>query len=559
MKNFLLPIFLLSLSFLNAQIPEKSEIDPIFQEWTKGEVPGGALAIVKGGEIIYKQGYGLADMEHGLPIEPSSVFYIGSVSKQFVTFCILLLEEQGKVSLDDSIQTYLPDFPTYGHTLTLRHFIHHTSGVRDFLTLMDLKGRNYLDHMEVSEVYELIKRQKELNFVPGDQYLYSNSCYFMLALIVKKASGMSIREFAQKEIFDPLGMDHTQFYDDNRNFVYNKAFSYQASAKGFDNLIMRFDLVGSGGIYSTVEDLFLWDQNFYANTLGKGTQALIDKMHEEGLLNSGKSSGYAFALNNGTYKGLRTVSHSGALAGYRAQLLRFPDQEFSVIILSNRNDGDPTLKAYQVADVFLKDQFKAQEEEQVEKVSVQKALPINDMDRNVFTGYYGLQPGLEISISMERDTLWVVQHWTGDAYTLEPADDFSFKLVEDSTVRLYFHELKDNKTQVLYSSDLLDRSVEKWQRKEPLINSSINLQDFVGTYFSPELEVNYGIFSAEGILKVSQAGKNTRDLSLWEKDVFYHQGLEFRFLRENGQVKGFLLNAGRVRNLGFEKNDATSK
>ncbi len=559
MKNFLLPIFLLSLSFLYAQIPEKSEIDPIFQEWTTGEVPGGALAIVKGGEIIYKQGYGLADIEHRLPVEPSSVFYIGSVSKQFVTFCILLLEEQGKVSLDDSIQTYLPDFPPYGHTLTLRHFIHHTSGVRDFLTLMDLKGRNYLDHMEVSEVYELIKRQKELNFVPGDQYLYSNSCYFMLALIVKKASGMSIREFAQKEIFEPLGMKHTQFYDDNRNFVYNKAFSYQASAKGFDNLIMRFDLVGSGGIYSTVEDLFLWDQNFYANTLGKGTQAIIDKMHEEGLLNSGKSSGYAFALNNGTYKGLRTVSHSGALAGYRAQLLRFPDQEFSVIILSNRSDGDPTLKAYQVADVFLKDQFKAQEEEQVEKVSVQKALPINDMDRNVFTGYYGLQPGLEISISMERDTLWVVQHWTGDAYTLEPADDFSFKLVEDSTIRLYFHELKDNKTQVLYSSDLLDRSVEKWQRKEPLINSSINLQDFVGTYFSPELEVNYDIFSEEGILKVSQAGRNTRDLSLWEKDVFYHQNLEFRFLRENTQVKGFLLNAGRVRNLGFEKNDATSK
>ena len=189
MKFLVFYLLFFSAFCLSAQVPQHASVDSIFHEWTQGETPGGALAVVQDGEIVYKKGYGLADIEHQLPIDPSSVFYIGSVSKQFVTFCILLLEEQGKLSLDDSIQTFLPDFPTYGHTLSLRHFIHHTSGVRDFITLMDLKGRSYLDHMEVEEVYDLIKRQQELNFVPGDQYLYSNSCYFMLALIVEKASG----------------------------------------------------------------------------------------------------------------------------------------------------------------------------------------------------------------------------------------------------------------------------------------------------------------------------------------------------------------------------------
>ncbi len=274
-----------------------------------------------------------------------------------MTFSILLLEEQGKLNLDDSIQKYLLDFPDYGSPQTIRHFIHHTSGVRDYLTLMYLKGRNYLGNFNVDEVYDLIKRQKELNFPPGEKHLYSNSCYFMLAMIVEKAAGESLKVYANKNIFQPLGMKSTLFYDDNTGLIKNRVFSYRKKKNeaGFDNLISRFDLVGSGGVYSNIEDLFLWDQNFYNNKLGKGGQDIIEKMHEEGLLNNGKSSGYAFALNNGTYKGLKTVSHGGSLAGYRTQLMRFPEEKFSVIILANRGDANPTRKAYQVADILLKD------------------------------------------------------------------------------------------------------------------------------------------------------------------------------------------------------------
>jgi CubicO group peptidase (beta-lactamase class C family) len=361
--------FTILFTFINAglygQVDESNAVDSIFADWDKPDVPGCALGIIKNGELIYARGYGIGDLEHDIAILPSSVFYLGSVSKQFVTFCILLLEEQGKLNLDDEIQKFLPDFPEYEAPLTIRHFIHHSSGVRDYLTLMYLMGRNYLDHIEDDEVYELIKRQSSLNFPPGEQYLYSNSCYFMLAMIIEKAAGQSIKEFAGENIFKPLGMSNTMFYDDNTDLIKNRVFSYAkaASEDKFNNLIMRFDLVGSGGVYSCIEDLVLWDQNFYHNKLEKGGQGIIYKMHEEGLLNTGESSGYAFALNIGTYHGLRTVSHGGSLAGYRSILLRFPEQQFSVIILANRSDANPAQKAFQIADIFLQDDFIKVDEE----------------------------------------------------------------------------------------------------------------------------------------------------------------------------------------------------
>lgn len=411
-KNFFLAALLCLSSFSFAQIKEKAEVDKIFVEWNKPNVPGGALAVVNDGKLVYANGYGIADLEHDVKITPSTVFYIGSVSKQFVTFCILLLEEQGKLNLDDPIQKYFPDFPVYESPLTIRHFIHHTSGVRDYLTLMDLKGRSYLDHITVDEVYELIKRQSTLNFKPGDQYLYSNSCYFMLALIVEKVSGEPIRKFATTNIFEPLDMNHTQFYDDNTNIIRNRAFSYakdETKKVGFDNLIMRFDLVGSGGVYSTIEDLYLWDQNFYHNKLGKGAQTIITRMQQDGILNDGKSAGYAFALENGMYKGLKTVSHSGALAGYRAQLIRFPEQQFSVIILTNRDDADPVTKSYQVADVLLKEKLieSEQKTEIVKSEPATKAITeIKDFKATDYAGnFYSIELDATYTVSVEDNNL----------------------------------------------------------------------------------------------------------------------------------------------------------
>jgi CubicO group peptidase (beta-lactamase class C family) len=359
MKKYLLlflAVFTLNV-YGQLSVVEQARIDEVFKTWNNSSSPGMALGIIKDGKLIYTKGYGMADLEHDVPITDSTIFYIGSVSKQFVTMCILLLEEQGKLGLDDRVQKYLPDFPEYNAPLTIRHFIHHTSGVRDNLTLWGLAGNDYLDHIDREEMYQLILRQKELNFIPGEKFLYSNSCYFMLGLIIEEVSGESLREFAQKNIFGPLGMRCTFFQDDNTRIIKNRAFSYLQEDGRFKNQIMRYDLVGSGGVYSNIKDLYLWDQNFYHNKLGKGSQALIDKMHTDGVLNNGKSSGYAFAIQNGIYRGLKTVSHGGALASYRSFLLRFPEQKLSIIILGNITPIPIDRLPYSVADVMLEKQL----------------------------------------------------------------------------------------------------------------------------------------------------------------------------------------------------------
>lgn len=467
MKNIisLLVIAFLSFSTLSQQKDFKS-VDSIFTEWNKSDVPGCALGIIRNGKLIYTNGYGIADLEHNIKINSESVFYIGSVSKQFVTFSILLLEEQGKLNLDDRIQKYLPDFPEYGNPLTIRHFIHHTSGVRDYLTLMSLKGRSYLDNIEVEEVYQLIKDQKELNFIPGDKYLYSNSCYFMLAMIVEKAAGMTIKKFAKQQIFEPLGMKNTLFYDDNTEIIKNKAFSYEKKKdeKGFNNLIMRFDLVGSGGVYSTIEDLYLWDQNFYNNKLGKGGQRIINKMLTDGILNNGKSSGYAFALNNRKYKGLKTVSHGGSLAGYRSELMRFPGQQLSVIILANRNDANATGKSLRVADILLKDLLKVPEK--TEKVS---------------------------------------------------------------------------------------KVISNQNKPKKVIFKNINFHDYIGNFYSEEINATYNLYFEKDVLKVKIPGQKSKNLLQKSKDKFSIEYVTFHFKRENEKVIGFMLDAGRVKNLKFKK------
>jgi len=555
MKIYFLSVLLCSLSVLSfGQIEESQDIDSLFIEWDKPDVPGCALGIVKDGKLVYSKGYGIADLEHDIEITPSSVFYIGSVSKQFVTFSILLLEEQGKLNLDDKIQKFLPDFPEYDAPLTIRHFIHHMSGVRDYLTLMYLKGRNYLDNIDVYEVYDLIKRQKELNFSPGEKYLYSNSCYFMLAMIVEKASGQSIKEFAHENIFQPLGMKNTLFYDDNTDLIKNRVFSYEKKndGDGFNNLIMRFDLVGSGGVYSNIEDLFLWDQNFYDNKLGKGGQAIIDKMHEEGLLNNGESSGYAFALGIAKYKGLKTVSHSGALAGYRAELMRFPEEKFSVIVLANRGDANPTSKAFNVADIFLKEKFI----DEPEKITDDKESENNSKKSEIFTlkqlaGIYELQPGMIVEISVKNDSLNVLQTWNKSSYNIVNTTANTYEIPNNPSIQFVFSELRDDITHILTIFQNGNETVCK--RKEEVDFPTLNLNDYNGNFYSTELDATYLIYIEDEKLKLKIANYETQELRIYDTDTFTADVGLFRFNRSNEGIIGFELDAGRVTNLKFEK------
>src|SRR5687767_170722 len=226
MKCLILVFLLFVYIPSNAQVNEFAKIDSLFSMWSKIENPGGAVGIIKEGKLIYSKGYGSADLEHDIPISPNSLFFLGSVAKQFTAFCILLLEEQGKLKLEDEIQKFLPDFPRYETPITINHLIHHTSGIRDVFSLFFLQGRNYLDHISEEEAYDMLKKQSALNFKSGDRQSYSNSGYFLLGKIIKVASGKSLKNFAQENIFTPLGMRNTFYLDNNQQIVRNRVESY---------------------------------------------------------------------------------------------------------------------------------------------------------------------------------------------------------------------------------------------------------------------------------------------------------------------------------------------
>jgi CubicO group peptidase (beta-lactamase class C family) len=343
-------------AYTHTELTDKA--DALFRAWDKENSPGAALGIFQDGRIIYARGYGMANLDYNIPITPQTVFRVGSVSKQFTAMCIALLVEQGKIALGDDIRKVMPEMPAFDPPVTIRHMLHHTSGLRDYLILQGLAGRSGGYYYTSPEVVDLLSRQRSLNFKPGDQYSYSNSGFFLLAQMVGRVSGMRTRDFAKKNIFDPLGMKETHFHDDPKMIVKNRAMGYLPREEGgFKIHVTQLDMIGDGGIFTTVEDFFRWDQNFYNNRLGTGTQGLIDMILSRDKLNDGQENDYAFGLVVSRYRGLRMVSHGGSFVGYRAHYLQFPDQRFSVVILSNLGTFNPGKIAVEIADIFLGEQF----------------------------------------------------------------------------------------------------------------------------------------------------------------------------------------------------------
>jgi CubicO group peptidase (beta-lactamase class C family) len=328
-------------------------VDKLFASFEKPGSPGCAIGVIRDGNFVLRKAYGLASLELEVPLSPQSVFYMGSVSKQFTAASVVLAAEQGFLSLDDDVRRYIPELPDYGHPITLRQILHQTSGFRDFFDLIYFSGRNAADFNDPDEIFKLVMRQTGLNNVPGAEYLYSNTNYFLLGMVVQRATKKTLAQFAEQNIFQPLGMTHTRFYDDATVVAPGRVAAYDADKNG--NFLVdwstRYRVVGGGGLMSTIDDLLLWDRNFYANRLGKGT--LVKELETRGVLNSGKPINYALGLFWATYRGLRVVGHDGALFGYRTQILRFPEQKFSVLCLCNLSNANPGNLARKVADVYL--------------------------------------------------------------------------------------------------------------------------------------------------------------------------------------------------------------
>lgn len=376
-----------------------------FEGFDRAAGPGCSVGVVRDGELIFSKGFGKASLELQVPNTPQTVFYVGSVSKQFVAASVAIAARQGHLSLDDDIRKHFPEMPGWGTPITVRQMIHHTSGLRDYLELMWMAGMRYEDVHPVEELVSLVARQKALNFVPGDEYSYSNTGYLLLAEIVRRATGQSLRRFAQEHIFGPLGMKNTHFHDDRTEVDPGRALAYERQGAGFRLLwYLNFDQVGSGGLLTTVEDLLLWDQSFYSDTLAGG--GLVSQLLEKGVLNDGTALDYAFGLEHGKYRGLPTVSHVGSFMGFRAQLLRFPEERVSIVALCNVSDADPDGRARRVADIVLENRLETVPREDREET---KAEEYDDLD--LYISGPGGSPFIGVYYSEELDTRYEIRSW----------------------------------------------------------------------------------------------------------------------------------------------------
>lgn len=550
-------VLLLIFVFAIPAFPDKKadQVDALFAQWDKPGSPGCALGVIRDGKFIYKRGYGMANLEYNVPITSTSIFRIGSTSKQFSAMCIASLEEEGKLSVDDNIRKYLPEIPDYGTPITIRHLILHISGLRDYLTLMFLSGARDDDFYTDPEVVDLLSRQKELNFPPGEEYLYSNSGYFLLSLIVKRVSGKSLREYAQEHVFTPLKMTHTHFHDDHTEIVENRAFGYSPKKEdGFRIDMTTLDMIGDGGVFTCVDDLFLWDQNFYHNILGKGGQDLIERVLTPGKLNSGKTMDYASGLRVSRYRGLKLVSHGGAFVGYRAEMVRFPEVRFSVIILANLSSINPSRLALQVADIYLDGEYKE------EKPSVPArpefiTLPASELEMK--TGSYYSQANDRFwRVSLKEGKLWV--DTSAGGFFIIPVSPERFLAVDAPVdLEVVFEKQPGGKPlrmlRIIEGEDPVVFEATRFVTPTP-----DQLAGYTGRYFSSELQVAYTVVLEDGKLYLRHENLHKdyphEPLEPTFVDRFLVSGLQIKFFRgSQNEVLACTIDAGRVKNIRFEK------
>ncbi|MCS6817579.1 MAG: serine hydrolase [Blastocatellia bacterium] len=525
----------------------RAHVDRLFAAWDRSGSPGCAIGIIKDGQLIYARGYGMANLEHAIPITPQTVFDIGSTAKQFTAASIVLLEQQGKLSLDDDIRKFVPEIPDYGRPITIRHLLHHTSGLRDYLTLMALAGVHFAGVTTEEDALRLIARQRGLNFAPGEEYLYSNSGYFLLSIIVKRASGKSLREFAEEHIFRPLGMRSTHFQDDHTRIVPRRATGYAPAPEGGFRINMsQFEQTGDGALMTTVEDLARWDANFYEPKVG-GPE-LIRRMLTPGQLASGETIRYAAGLILGTHRGLTMIHHGGSWAGYRAEFLRFPERRFSVICLCNLSTINPTVLARQIADLYLASAFP-------EPAPSSERVALAERELAARVGIYRNPKTGAIVRLLQRGSTFSLEAF-GSNLELRPIAKDRFQLVAPFSAELAFEESREGEaSSVRFQILRPNRPAEVYEKVTPVTLSPERLLEYVGRYESEELDAVYTIAREGEALVVHARGIPASPLQHLREDEFLSlAGLHYQFRRDaQGRIVGFILNAGRARGLWFAR------
>ena len=527
--------------------------DQIMSRFDGPDSPGGAVRAWRDGRTLFSKTYGMANLAYGLPFEEDTRTNIGSTSKQFTAFAIMLQAERGLLSLDDDIRKHIPELPEFDQTIRVKHLVTHTSGLREFLNLLRMTGRR-LDHgdwIDRSELIDIVKRQPALQNEPGAEWNYNNTAFGLAAVIVERTSGQDFPVFMEEHVFRPLGMTGTMVRPSTRHIVPNMSEGYTPGPDGYRQIGDLGGAVGAGAIYSTIGDLQTWAEN-YANPR-VGTRESVDEMTTSFVLNDGEETGYGYGLSIGEQGGLKRVSHGGADVAHRSMFVYFPEINAGLTTQSNHAQFNSGV-AYELAAAFFKD---AMEEEEEDAPAEAGEFDPADYDPEVFdefAGRYALDaaPNFILTFTREDDTFYT-QATGQQRLEIVPTSDSTFRLlaVEASVTflrdeagdveGLTLHQNGDN-----HATRLEDDEAEAWAP------TAEDLADFAGRFFSDELETFYAFTVEDGTLVLHQRRLDRAELEPGETDQFSGGGLSFAFERDrNGQVIGFYLSNVRTRDVRF--------
>lgn len=545
-KNLLFVFTLIALlsSATVAQVPEKTKVvsgaERAFEKFTKAYVapaPGCAAAVSLNGEVVFEKAFGLADMEHNVPNTTQTIFESGSVAKQFTAAALVLLQQDGKLSIDDPVRKYIPELPDYGSPLTIRHLLNHTSGLRDWGTVLSLTGAGRGDRVISQDLaLDIITHQRALDFKPGAEYSYSNSGYNLAAIIVERVSKQKFPAFVEERLFKPLGMKNSSWRDDYQRIVPGRAQAYSRPNNGPWRLNMPFmNVYGNGGMLTTVGDWMKWNAMLDSHSLGA---PLVNALETQGVLNDGRKIAYALGLEIGKYKELKDVSHGGATAGYQTFLARYPDNKVSVGVMCNgTSPGAGGIAANITDEIFGPFPETKTEPATVTEDELKKFVGVWRSEKTHFPARFVIENGMS--------------RWSGAR--LVPMGGGQFTAGEN---QLKFTFDKDGKPVSAETVDS-DGEVRRFILEKEWTPTAADLAAIQGDWFSEEAGATYTVAVEGDKAFVKQRPATRLAMQPIYKDHFLVPGYIVWFTRDqSGKINGMHVGASRMRDMQFVRAGA---
>ena len=528
--------------------------DSVFQRFDRTDSPGCALGVYQDGKVQYARGYGMASLEHGVALSPRSVLDVGSISKQFTAMAMLILQKEGKLSLDDPIRKYIPEMPPYADKITWRRALSQTSGLRDLYTMWGQTGRTFAG--DTIDALRIITRSAEPNYDPGERYLYTNSGWILAAQTIYRLTGKTLAQFAEERIFKPLGMDDTRYLGDASLIIPNLATGYapRQGGSGFRVARSPYDgaIVGAGAVQTTVEDFGRWLNNYDAATIGGRdiieTMTTATKLNDGSPATSGPGVAYAVGLTVGTQRGLRVVGHGGSWAGYRGQFYRFPDQRFAVATFCNLTTSGPDSLARKVAGIYLAD--KMQPDSATIWATALAAAPRAEVPVASLRGLVGVWRNVERGevrrTRLSGDTLYMVG---GERTRIVPLEGGRFRAGPGTELRFEGDVPAPSRMIVRTTGETVT-----FTRADTAALTPAQLAEYAGDYRNDEVEATQTWKVEKGELALYVNNRRLGALEPSYKDGFTRGGSVIDVQRDGkGRITGFVVESGRVRHLRFTR------